>query len=341
VLFVINIGHAQTPSGCIASWDKKDLVIDLVRLPFFLEENLKNDLVSFKNLPESIKTNTTNFFCYRESDNEFAFVHAYYYASVFIQKYNTILKELNLPTLKNIQITLIPTQESEVDDTGGWANHETNEVTIFYHRPTFDETALLHEIGHLYLENFNHTDFPLNLNLKIRFEEQLSGIKEAFADLLVVLFFDNPNLFEHTLGCADPRSVDVLIKVPNFLQTYRELLLNKQQDFYFKKNCPKSFIILEQMLSGTLPVSLDIPEPHYTSRVISQPLWLAAKQFGSPFISRLLLKNFEQYKFSYYEEFVFNILKLTTNDTKINKFLASKFHERGIQNLSDDQLNFK
>ena len=33
IVFIINISYAQTPSGCIARWNKKDFVTDLVKVP--------------------------------------------------------------------------------------------------------------------------------------------------------------------------------------------------------------------------------------------------------------------------------------------------------------------
>ena len=118
------IAASENPIGHIAVWHHRRPAVKSVMLPPSIPGRvLADSLVQIASVPEGVVPNSDNCYCFDANDDRLAYVHTYYYAHHAISNYNALLRELRLPQLRDVVITLIkdptaPTSASVVRKIG-------------------------------------------------------------------------------------------------------------------------------------------------------------------------------------------------------------------------------
>ena len=137
---------AENPIGHIAVWHHHRPAVKSVVLPASIPGRVLADgLVQIASVPEGLVPNSENCFCFDANDDRLAYVHTFYYAHAAISNYNALLRELRLPQLRDVIITLIKDPTAPTSASVVRKRHPN--IMVRYSSPAIDPFTIDREIG--------------------------------------------------------------------------------------------------------------------------------------------------------------------------------------------------
>ena len=214
----------NVPRGKVAVWSNGTAFPVDVQLPSFTDGVLKNDLVEMVNVPADMQSAADGSYSFDPTDDRFAFVHAYYYATQEIAAYNGLMEPLFHKQLSGVKVALSRAKEGTAPSGGGGG---MGGIYISYARPAFDISILAHEIGHevhsLLLGEpiFQVLSFQSPIDFTVFAQQE--GVLEGTANLLAALFLGRSKIGEYDLyeGAFD---LDNFVRFPDRVPLLKEAL---------------------------------------------------------------------------------------------------------------------
>jgi len=283
-------------TGHVAVWHHHRPVLKTVTLPAFANgQYFANALLQVGPLPETIKPDAKGCFCYDVNDDRLAYVHTYYYAHQMIGGYNAILRELRLPQLHGVVITL--TKDTASPTSGVSWRKKRPQTALRFSAPAIDPFTIAHEIGHLidYTVSARYKQNNDPLTPSLRQEAEQDGVAEGTANILAALELGssaNLPFTGETLDAPPANDVDTFVRFPDLMISRRQVLRGLVGAPRFAARYPQHVAKLHESLENPLNRELLAqPDENAASAVINQPLWQAAVRFGFKPAKVLYLKT--------------------------------------------------
>jgi len=325
-------------TGHVAVWHHYRPVLKTVVLPAFSGGQYFADaLVQVGPLPETIKPDVKGCFCYDVNDDRLAYVHTYYYAHQMIADYNAILRELRLPQLRDVVITLT---KDPLSPTSGvsWRKKRPH-TALRFSAPAIDPFTIAHEIGHLidYTVSARYKQNDDTVGQSLRHEAEQDGVAEGTANILAAFELGssaNLPFTSETLDAPPANDVDTFVRFPDLMISRRQVLRGLVGAPRFAARYPQYIAKLHESLENPLNHELLAqPDENAASAVINQPLWQAAVRFGFKPAKLLYLKTLAGWSspdVSYValgRELVISAQEL---GPKWSAFLSEEYRRRGL-----------
>ena len=323
--------------GCVAVPDKdaEKLEITEVQLPEFKERLFQNDLVELQvsGFTQKIIENPENVYCYEPTDPRFAVVQAYYHATQALTYFNSLIDALDTMPLEGLKITL---RERPDKPTSGTTT--PHKIYFKFGSPAFDPSVLAHEVAHAVQFHLAKAPSAETLALLYKLDDQEKGEREAIweglANLLAAFFmgFSQVGKFDYP---GIPSDVNSFVRFPDLVPRHRNYLDTAIHTKAFAERYPVQAadwtnLIADLEKKGKADL-LNQPMPYLASAAFTQPLWLAADQFGKQNIEHLLLKTLPALNEPvHYKSFIRELLKQAHPFENIHSFLKQAFQIRGL-----------
>lgn len=283
-------GASFTHTGTVAVWVNGQKIIQMVLLDSLKSDSLESDLVELKDVPLNFLPDKSGCFCFSESDQRFAFVHAYYHANKTLLKFNAFLKASSLTLVKKTKISL--TFAPGYLTSGG---SDFGEVYLRIPHSAFDFTILAHELAHEVHQTIigkNLRDVLSDAHGKEDWDKTAAQglVSEGSANILAALATDEESIGRYDYDDA-AFHVDRFVRFPDFVPTITQQVETMLNSPFILKAYPNSVVELRDMIvNPTFPDLMSRPSSYLASAAINQPLWQAAKTYGTSVIFQMYLK---------------------------------------------------
>ena len=287
---------ADSITGHVAVWHHHKPVLKTVVLPPFTSGHyLADALVQVGPLPESLQPDIDGCFCYDVNDDRLAYVHTYYYAHQVIADYNVLLRELRLPQLRDVVITLTKDQTRPTFGVS-WRKKRPH-TALHFSSPALDPFTIAHEMAHLidYTIGGRYKQKSQTTIPSLRQQAEEDGVAEGTASILAALELGttgNLPYTSETLDAPPANDVDSFVRFPDLMISRRQVLRDLVSAPRFAARYAQHVYKLQQSLED--PMSRELlaqPDENTASAVINQPLWQAAVRFGFKPAKILYLKT--------------------------------------------------
>lgn len=335
---------AVAVDGTVAYWHDGKPVAVKRTLQTSPDALLQSALVSIKNVPATLLPDPQGCLCYSVEQKEFAFAHAFYYATLQLQEVNAALGDLGLPSVSGITISL-GQYDSPTQAPAGGTDFDGRTINLGYPHPAFDVSILAHEIGHAVHLQLLKTPLPELLPVMRQDPMTLSfadartitfqmGIVEGAAQMGAVLFTGDSRIGRYD-WVDMAYEMDNFVRFPDLVPSYGQHYTGWATAPIFSKTYPDSASLARDLLINKFGVPyhqewLAWPEPYSASAAIIQPMFRAMQRFGKGAVLRTHLKALATMtKWSGYRDWAEALIQ-SADSPELRSFLNDAFSERGL-----------
>lgn len=334
------IAASENPIGHIAVWHHHRPAVKSVMLPPSMPGRVLADgLVQIASVPEGVVPNSDNCYCFDASDDRLAYVHTYYYAHNAISNYNALLRELRLPQLRDVIITLIKDPTAPTSASVVRKRHPN--ITLRYSSPAIDPFTIDREIGRLILgllvPHFRQKITGSESVLSPRLQAEEDGIEDGTANILAALELGTAGSLAHTADTLDApvvEDVDSFVRFPDLVTTRRQVVKELIDAPRFAARYPVHVAKLQKSLEDPVQAEgLNQLDENATSAILNQPLWHAAIRYGFRPTKILVLKALAGWSspdYGYVASGRELVMQAQIMGQKWADFLSEEYQRRGL-----------
>lgn len=258
--------------------------VEEVPLEPFTDGPFSNALVHMRNVPAGVLPDADGCYCFSETDQRFAFGHAYTHVTRALRTYNAHLAELGVAPVTNVGVEIRMAEEG--NPSLGSTQASLDEDIWFYvstASPVVDTSVLIHELGHVIDMRVRSVDAPARGDSGVPL-----NLSETIPTLVAALALNVERFAEYSWLDA---SLDMRreLRYPDLLVTERELFSRMIAAPRFAAANPAWIGMLEQALADDEDRRYDGPDPYSNAALVVGPMLDAAKACGSDAARRLTL----------------------------------------------------